>query len=1177
MGSPAGAGESDAAFKQAATFVVRMTYVCVLGVFARFCRAEWRLQTSSGFSRRGSPASIPFRTCRRGCRALVVLVFVLLVAVPVASASGNVERPPEADVDVDLSANGNLADTYAWTIAKSASPATQSPAVGSSGSVQWTITTSRSAAPTAAAWFDGRVCVQDTRTVATQGLSITATLTGRPPKTPITTVQVDTSAKPELGSHERYCYPYKVALSESAIDPGGKYKVTAVVTITNGGSHHDVERDADGERLPETPTTVDSSITVADTSGKSFTFTDGGSQGYDQSIPCSAAGGAHTITARNTATITSTGQQATAQATIHCTAATSVTTVLSGTSVAAGGSVSDQATINGAPAAAGGTISYKVYSDSVCQSLFADATPADNVISNGKAPASKEVTFGSSGTYYWQAVYSGDPEQSVGGSTSDCTSEKLVVTDASAGSTQALIEADLDAGRIDYGTALIYRAWALFWDPRLPARYDGTGSTGEDLSLFSEIEAALPSLPPDQQAELRGWITRPTDPRSPFGPAAAAATRTLAATAAATDTPVKCEAPNSWLHLDDPNDSSDQGFRAWICAAGQADADKILSPVLITLAGIKQLFTQPEPAGMGPPVPDTLSADNGGNGKIDVYLLTTNQCRDRNGSCVPIPGKAGAAAVHVGPIGQTPGFPAHSSSGYMLIPAPNPNNPAQNPDDPPTLAHEFFHILQYAHTVAGLRGESGNLATSWYVEASATWAEWNAQLRQLSKTELYDDFKSFQDNNLSLLDHSPNNHQYDSWIWPLFQELEAGGATSVYQTWASAESASDLTGIDTAVNSQLPFADTFRTFSVRNLQPPEYFFEQSTGLESDSWQSKITDFPNERHLFDTQTLGLGPHSIAATVSVLAAQDDRFIITDPQVRQITIDLSPLQNAGSADLDIVGELEQDAGATGPHQWRRIKASSSTYTLCRDNTDEDFSLFYTVVSNHASTRIAKGGPDPAAAVTGFYTVEAKDHCDIPIRYDGTFKMQTTSSPGPTLIDFNATGHVKYTYTFTAAACDAPLVPPTPTGLAHCYQLDSAQETWTAPEVTSNGCLYKPRPAEFSYTNDQGQHGGIEVIRRTFDPAFANIYHVSFSSSTKTMLVDLIDVGSPGCGSGSSPITIRLPALSIVSDGCYNDTPAPKFTGWPLSGSCTFRNVGAERTDTTTWSWDLSPIFAP
>ena len=102
-----------------------------------------------------------------------------------------------------------------------------------------------------------------------------------------------------------------------------------------------------------------------------------------------------------------------------------------------------------------------------------------------------------------------------------------------------MIQADLDAGLIDYGTSLIYRAWTLFWDARLPARYDGAGSTGEDLSLFTEIEAALPSLPLDQQAELQGWISRPTDPLSPFGPAAATAETPGAAAA---DTSVKCTA-----------------------------------------------------------------------------------------------------------------------------------------------------------------------------------------------------------------------------------------------------------------------------------------------------------------------------------------------------------------------------------------------------------------------------------------------------------------------------------------------------------------------------------------------------------------------------------------------------------------------------------------------------------
>ena len=111
-----------------------------------------------------------------------------------------------------------------------------------------------------------------------------------------------------------------------------------------------------------------------------------------------------------------------------------------------------------------------------------------------------------------------------------------------------------------------------------------------------------------------------------------------------------------------------------------------------------------------------------------------------------------------------------------------------------------------------------------------------------------------------------------------------------------------------------------------------------------------------------------------------------------MREITVDLSPLENAGSADLDIIGQI---AGDSESNRWRRIKADASTYTFCRDVADDDFSQFYVVLSNHSWNRIANGAPDPAAAVTGFYNVTAQDHCDVPVAYKGTFKVTTTSSP--------------------------------------------------------------------------------------------------------------------------------------------------------------------------------------
>src|SRR6185503_11215232 len=78
---------------------------------------------------------------------------------------------------------------------------------------------------------------------------------------------------------------------------------------------------------------------------------------------------------------------------------------------------------------AGGTISYAVYSDDQCSVLVADLTPADNTVVNGVAPDSKDHTFNSAGTFYFQATYSGD-NNNTGPVSSECTSEQLVINAA---------------------------------------------------------------------------------------------------------------------------------------------------------------------------------------------------------------------------------------------------------------------------------------------------------------------------------------------------------------------------------------------------------------------------------------------------------------------------------------------------------------------------------------------------------------------------------------------------------------------------------------------------------------------------------------------------------------------------------------------------------------------------
>jgi hypothetical protein len=77
-------------------------------------------------------------------------------------------------------------------------------------------------------------------------------------------------------------------------------------------------------------------------------------------------------------------------------------------------------------------VTYSVYTNNTCTALATtgstgqiNAQPPAVTVTNGVVPNSANVTFQQGGTYYWQAVYSGDANNAR--ATSDCTSEILTV------------------------------------------------------------------------------------------------------------------------------------------------------------------------------------------------------------------------------------------------------------------------------------------------------------------------------------------------------------------------------------------------------------------------------------------------------------------------------------------------------------------------------------------------------------------------------------------------------------------------------------------------------------------------------------------------------------------------------------------------------------------------------
>jgi hypothetical protein len=110
--------------------------------------------------------------------------------------------------------------------------------------------------------------------------------------------------------------------------------------------------------------------------------------------------------------------------TVTALATPAISTSLFRSTIAAGGTDFDSATLSGATADAGGFVTYSVYSDPTCSTLV--QTAGTVLVFNGHVPDSFIATFPNPGTYYWQAAYTGDANNAP--AVSPCGSEVLTVS-----------------------------------------------------------------------------------------------------------------------------------------------------------------------------------------------------------------------------------------------------------------------------------------------------------------------------------------------------------------------------------------------------------------------------------------------------------------------------------------------------------------------------------------------------------------------------------------------------------------------------------------------------------------------------------------------------------------------------------------------------------------------------
>lgn len=296
-------------------------------------------------------------------------------------------------------------------------------------------------------------------------------------------------------------------------------------------------------------------------------------------------------------------------------------------------------------------------------------------------------------------------------------SGRPLVGDPQGATSADLIRAAVDAGSLDDATGLLYRIYAVFGDPRLPAQF-ATGGPHEDVEAMMRAPLEIDRLPPAVAAELRPYLARPTDPSSPFfdiaaGEADQNAARLAAFTPGGIQMTVRQAAPAAVTCDPATHWGSAVGthrFRVW-GRCGDPSSDGQITTVVGAMDGLWEAETTYMAR---EPNEDAGTPDQGGDTRIDIYLVAPCQRRNNVDYCLG-PREGGATFGSKEFIIKNG---VNTTSAFILIDRALVGSPLKLRVN---LAHELFHAIEYSYNSDGFFSGDGAM---WLLDASATWAEW---------------------------------------------------------------------------------------------------------------------------------------------------------------------------------------------------------------------------------------------------------------------------------------------------------------------------------------------------------------------------------------------------------------------------------------------------------------------
>ena len=493
-------------------------------------------------------------------------------------------------------------------------------------------------------------------------------------------------------------------------------------------------------------------------------------------------------------------------------------------------------------------------------------------------------------------------------------------------STVELIAKAEEEGSIDRDTSLLYKAYAVFGDRRLPDRYRSDQPFSEATSVFADLRWGYNSLSPRVQKALIPFLVNPLHPESIFNRAgsvsgfsfpslisnAHADTRIPVITHAGTL--ARWKSDGRWESLVTANRKTKiwykRGSGDWLVAL---ESKKFFDSGWIRekLVGLM---------GVAPPMDASLAGDDG---LFDIWFYPI---ADYGLTYALEDGKNSASTIII----------RRSLRGKMLA---------------ATLAHEFFHAIQYnfmAHAYAdsdfaGLttvqrrdRINKRKKTDEFLRESTATWSE-DFVFKDGNTEQIY--LKEFFDKPQLPLYDTSGTHEYGAYLFHFYFEQKYG-PQFMREIWRKREQGkAPLQALKLAVGSR--FKQRFNEFSLWNWNRDPLLLYRDAGK-----------FPKSGMKYDAHTLDeLNLLSGITSLAPLSADYLKLKEKDPAVRKLRFQLKEFN--AKADTGIHAIIKIRNRDIYAEDW----SHDDEKVFCLDNPDQDLEKIILVHVNSSDKNAVSG----------------------------------------------------------------------------------------------------------------------------------------------------------------------------------------------------------------------------